>query len=454
MPSSRDLATSIGVNRSTVIRAYEELWALGYLESTSGSYTRVRKRVIKRVPEIDEELNTIFWKEILLNNYLPDFAKISEISAIISKNREDNISFEKLEPDSRLIDKSAISRCYREAIHTYGNRVFGYCKPAGYEPLLHSIVSHMRLHGVNTTDKSVLITNGSQNSLQIIFQAFISKGDTIAIESPTYSMIIPLAKHFGCKILEIEVNEDGMDISALRRHLNEHRIKMVYTMPTFHNPTSATMPQSNREELLKLCVENKIFIVEDSFEEEMKYFGKIHLPIKSMDSKGIVIYLGSFSKILAPGLRLGWVVADIECIKQLTSLRTIFDLSSNTINQIMLHKFFMEGYYELHIRRMLRAYKSRMQRALKALKKYMPSEKASWSDPYGGFLIWIKLNIKRRDIDIEDHFRKFGVTVISGERFFLSPPKELYIRVSISNCNEVEIVEGVKRMASAIETLD
>ncbi len=454
MPSSRDLSSSIGVNRSTVIRAYEELWALGYLESTPGSYTRVRKRVIKRAPEQGNILNARFWEERFSGNYLPDFDKISEVSAMITKEREASISFEKLEPDSRLIDNQVVSRCFREAIHSYGGSIYGYCNPRGYAPLRNSLVSHMRLHCVNSTDENVLITNGTQNSLQLIFQAFIAKGDTIAIESPTYSMIIPLIKHFGCKILEIPVKEDGMDISALREQLKTHRIKMVYTIPTFHNPTSVTMPQSKREELMALCVENKIIIIEDSFEEEMKYFGKVHLPIKSMDSNGIVIYLGSFSKILAPGFRLGWVIADIECIKRLTSLKTIFDLSSNTINQVMLHHFCKGGYYEMHIRKLQRAYKIRMKIALKALKIYLPSKKASWSEPFGGFLIWIKLNIRNKEIDIEDHFRKFGVTLINGNRFFLSAPSEQYIRISISNCTDLEIVEGIKRIATAIENLD
>lgn len=453
LPSSRQLSVSLGINRSTVIRAYEELWAMGYLESTPGSYTKVRKRKVQNQHANPITNKNKFWEDLFTGEFKPDPDKIKKFSQLISDNRDDIISFDRLEPDSRLIDERLISACFRDALTDSEQNIFGYCNPRGYEPLRHSIISHMRLHGVNTSEENILITNGSQNSLQLIFQAFLSKDDVIAVESPTYSMLIPLIKYFGCKIFEIPVTEKGMDIDLLEQYLREHPIKMIYTMPTFHNPTSVTMPQDRRERLLSICEKHKVIIIEDSIEEEMKYFGKVHLPIKSIDTHGVVIYLGSFSKILAPGFRIGWIIADKECIDRLTTLKTIFDLSSNTLSQIMLHRFCKSGYYELHIRKFLRAFRKRMKVALKSLKTYMPADKVNWTEPLGGFLIWLKLNIKRKDIDLEEHFRRYGVKIISGKSFFYNPPNEHYIRFSISKCNEAEIEEGVKRMAKAIEDL-
>jgi DNA-binding transcriptional MocR family regulator len=367
LPSSRELAISIGVNRSTVVRAYEELWALGYLDSTPGSYTKVRKRLLSNRKSDEFELKNVFSDEILNSYYNHDLKKIDEFFSIIESDNDSLISFNRLEPDTRLIDTKLINKCYRDTLANHKKKVFGYCHPRGYEPLRHSIVSHMRLHAVNSSDENILITNGSQNSLQLLFQAFISKNDIVAVESPTYSMLISLIKYFGCKILEIPMIEDGMDISVLKGYLNKFPIKMIYTMPTFHNPTSYTMSQAKREELLYLCEKHKIIIVEDSIEEELKYFGKVHLPIKSIDEHGLVIYLGSFSKILASGFRLGWIIADNECIRRLTSLKIMFDLSSNTFSQLMLHQFCNIGYYELHIRKLLRVFKSRMKTAIKEL---------------------------------------------------------------------------------------
>ncbi len=454
LPSSRELATSLGVNRSTVIRSYEELWALGYLESTPGSYTKVRKRLLNNRKSEEHDLKDVFSDEILNSYYKHDFKRIDEFFSKIGTDPDSIICFNRLEPDTRLIDNRLINKCYRDALANHKKKIFSYCHPRGYEPLRHSIESHMRLHGVNSNEENILITNGSQNSLQLLFQSFISKNDIVAAESPTYSMLIPLIKYFGCKILEIPVIEDGMDLSVLKDFLNKYPIKMIYTMPTFHNPTSVTMTQAKREELLYLCEKHKIIIVEDSIEEEMKYFGKVHLPIKSIDKHGLVIYLGSFSKILAPGLRLGWIVADKECIRRLTSLKTMFDLSSNTFSQIMLHQFCNNGYYELHIRKLLRVFKSRMKTALKTMRTFFPADKVSWSEPLGGFLIWIKLNIKKEDINIEEHFKNYGVMITDGNRFFYTSPKQCYIRLSISRSNEAEITEGIKRMARAIEDLE
>lgn len=453
LPSSRQLAISLGVNRSTVIRAYEELWALGYLESTPGSYTKVRRRKVQNHDAAPIANKTEFWDSLFTSSYTPDANKLNKFSLLVTSDSKSLISFDRLEPDSRLIDERWISSCFRDAMSDPDQRVFAYCHPRGYEPLRQSIISHMRLHGVNTSDENILITNGSQNSLQLIFQAFLSKDDTIAAESPTYSMLIPLIKYYGCKILEIPVTDKGMDIDVLEDYLKDHSVKMIYTMPTFHNPTSVTMPQDRRERLLSVCEKHNVIIVEDSIEEEMKYFGKVHMPIKSIDTHGVVIYLGSFSKILAPGFRIGWIIADKECITRLTALKTIFDLSTNSFSQIMLHRFCKSGYYELHIRKFLRAFKKRMKTALKALKTYMPADKVAWDEPLGGFLIWLKLNIKTKNVDLESHFKKYGVKITDGRAFFYTPIDEYYIRFSISKCNEEEIEEGVKRMAKAIEDL-
>ena len=229
---------------------------------------------------------------------------------------------------------------------------------------------------------------------------------------------------------------------------------MLFTMPTFQNPTAITMPQNKREELLSICEKNSIILIEDSIEEELKYFGKVHLPIKSIDHKNIVIYLGTFSKVLSPGLRLGWIIADKECIRKLTALKTIFDLSTNTFSQVLIYHFCNLGYYELHLRKCLRAFRKRMKVALKALKQYLPSEKASWNEPLGGFLIWVKIKINAQNINIEDHLSKFGVSVVDGKNFFIKPTNETFIRISISNCNESEIEEGIKRIGIALNAIN
>ncbi len=452
MPSSRQLASSLGVNRSTVIRAYEELWSLGYFESTPGSYTKVRKRKsIKHVNTgISKKEN--FWSNHFISDHNLNYYRLNNYGKGIREDA-DTINFQRLEPDSRLINKKAITACFRDALNETDQNIFGYCHSKGFEPLRGAIASHMRLHSVNIDTENVLITNGSQNSLQLIFQSFVGKDDSIAIETPTYSMLIPLIKYYGCKVYEIPMLSDGLDLEAFKNVVAHNKIKLIFTTPTFQNPTGVTMSQAKREELLSICEQNNVLIIEDSIEEELKYFGKVHLPIKSIDSNDMVIYLGTFSKILAPGLRLGWIIADKECIKRLTALKTIFDLSTNTFSQMLMYQYCKSGQYELHIRKCLRAFKKRMKTALKSLKKYLPKEKATWEEPLGGFLIWIKLNVDP-SVNIDEHFAKFGVKVIDGKHFFIDSPKEKYIRLSIAKCNEIEVEEGIKRLGEALKAID
>lgn len=452
MPSTRQLASSLGVNRSTVIRAYEELWSLGYFESTPGSYTRVRKRKSIKHVNAENSQKENFWSNHFVGDYNLNYDRLNNYGKGV-RDDADIINFQRLEPDSRLINKKTITACFRDALDETDQNIFGYCHSKGFEPLRKAIASHMRLHSVNIDAENVLITNGSQNSLQLIFQSFIGKDDSIAVETPTYSMLIPLVKYYCCKVYEIPMHSDGLDLKAFKKVVSQNKIKLIFTTPTFQNPTGITMSQVKREELLSICEHNNILIIEDSIEEELKYFGKVHLPIKSIDNNDMVIYLGTFSKILAPGLRLGWIIADKECIKRLTALKTIFDLSTNTFSQLLMYQYCKSGQYELHIRKCLRAFRKRMKTALKSLKKYLPKDKASWEEPLGGFLIWIKLNVDP-SMNIDEHFAKFGVKVIDGKNFFIDSPKEKYIRLSIAKCNEIEVEEGIKRLGEGLKAID
>lgn len=453
MPATRQLAFQVGVNRSTVARVYDELWALGYLESTPGSYTKVRKRV-KPVSAMVGNKDEMSWASIAGNGYQPDIAKSNRFAEVIEEEAGKTIGLHRLEPDVRLIDKAVISTCFRELMVDAEHNLFGYSHPRGFAPLRGEIVSHMRRHSINVADENVLISNGSQNSLQLIFQAFVASGDVIAVETPTYSLIVPLLRLCGARIVEIPCDSNGMDVEALARLLERERIKLVYTISTFNNPTGATMPQENREKLLSLCEKHNVIIVEDSIEEELKFFGKVHLPIKSIDRHGRVIYLGTFSKVLAPGLRTGWIIAHRDCISRLTALKTITDLSSNTLSQSLLYRFCHSGHYELHLRKLQRVFRKRMKVAIKALKRFLPADSVEWSEPMGGYLIWIKLLKVPEGTMLANHFKRYGVQVADGAAFFLTPPKERFIRISISKSNEHEIEEGIRRLGKAIVELE
>ena len=421
LPSTRELAKVIGVNRTTIIRVYEELLAQGYVESAQGSYTKVRKRPLV-VPVTEQEkteklTNQHIYQDVLDLQYEPMMYYL-ENGPIIEKGK---INFLQLSPDTRLLDKKKVKASMKAALDQTEINPFGFAHARGYQPLRQEIARQMKLHNIYADDKNILVTNSSLQSLQLIFQVFSKPGDYIAIENPTYSIVLHFIKIFRLRIIEIPVTGEGMDLTVLENVLKETPVRFIYTMPTYQNPTGVSMPQNKREELLHLCDGKDCIIIEDSIEEEMNYCGKAYLPIKSIDKKGQVIYLGTFTKILAPGLRIGWITGAPECIKKLTVVKSIFEISSGTINQIFLYNFFQKGYFESHLRKTIKVFRRRMKVAVNAIKKYVPADKIEWTKPNGGYMIWIKLLTKPVK-NIENHFSAYGVIIHNGQYFFVTQP--------------------------------
>jgi DNA-binding transcriptional MocR family regulator len=182
-----------------------------------------------------------------------------------------------------------------------------------------------------------------------------------------------------------------MDLDVLAARIAEHPPAIVYTMPNFQNPTGICTSQAHRERLLALCEARRIPILEDGFEEEMKYFGRVVLPIKSMDRRQLVIYCGTFSKVLFPGARIGWVAAARPCVERLAALRRFAEIAPSMILQAAMHDFCERGYYDRHVSRMHRLFRRRMQVALRSLRQHVKPTWAEWDEPKGGYLIWLRL---------------------------------------------------------------
>lgn len=452
LPATRQLARTIGVNRTTVIRVYEELWSQGYIESRPGAYTTVRKRkpisLMKDEDKVDNQQKVNIFSD---NLHLPYDLMIHYIENEVDIEKG-KINFLQLAPDKRLLDKKKLNAGMRDVLNETKNKPFDFPHARGYQPLRQEIIRHMKLHSIYAEDKNVLVTNGSLQSFQLILQVFSKPGDYIAIESPTHSIILLFIKIFHLKVVEIPITDEGMDLTVLRSAIGKMPLRFIYTMPTYQNPTGKSLTQKNREELLQICEGKDCIILEDSIEEEMSYIGKAYLPVKSIDHRGQVIYLGSFAKILAPGIRVGWIIGSVECIKKLTVVKSIFEISSSSINQLFLYNFLNTGAFELHMRKVMRVARKRMKVAVNSIRKYISADKIEWTEPTGGYLIWVKL-LTRRMENIENHFSDYGVMVHNGKYFFTKEQPWNYIRICISQANESEIEEGIKKMAEAIEAI-
>jgi DNA-binding transcriptional MocR family regulator len=451
LPSTRKLATKLGLHRSTVALAYQELWSLGFVDLVPGATARVRSRR-KIAARVDRSMQGIVnWKTVSStagNDIYEKYLHYPQYSG----GKNTNIDFNRLTVDPRLFPKEQFRSCLNQVMKKQGAELLGYGDPVGYPPLREHLARNLQQHGIAVDADEILITNGSQQGIDLIFRMVAAPGKSIAFESPTYSGMLPLLRFSGLKALEIPVCPDGMNLAILEDHLRRDSPALIYTMPNFQNPTGASTSQAHREKLLALSEQYRIPILEDGFEEEMKYFGKVVLPVKSMDKHHLVIYCGTYSKVIFPGIRIGWIVAERECIQRLTAIKRFSELSSSMVLQAAMHQFCKNGYYDRHISRMHRVFRKRMQTALTALHDHILPEWAEWTEPSGGYLIWLRLKpFSAIAPDWSRLFDAYGVSVSCGTDFFFSEGSDAYFRLSIATLNEKEIEEGVLRLSKLLQ---
>ncbi len=449
LPSTRRLAQLLGVHRSTVALAYQELWAQGWIDQRPGSAPSVRAR-LAQAPEASTKPCVSFDWGGLASSPAKD-ALEAHRDWMKNVSKAGFINFSSLHMDPRLFPVDEFRACLAKAMKKGGTTLLTYGDRQGFKPLREFLARRMALHGVDTSAEDILITNGSQQALDLLLRMVAQPGSSIAIETPTYSLFLSLLRLKGLKAIEIPYGVDGMDLSALKTALERDRPSMIYTMPNFQNPTGHSTSQASREGLLELSARYDVPILEDGFQEEMKYFGRVIPPIKAMDRQGLVAYCGSFSKVLFAGVRVGWVVAPKACIEQLVALRHFSEIMPTMILHAALYEFCERGLYDLHISRMHRVYRKRMQTALRALRQYLDPVWAEWEEPNGGYLIW--LNLKAPDKgkpDWERAFEEAGVQASPGNYYSPSGDRPSWIRLSISLLDEDEIEEGVRRLASAL----
>jgi DNA-binding transcriptional MocR family regulator len=453
LPATRVFADRLGVHRTTVVRAFDELRALGYIEGRVGSYTTVRERPRWprcRAPETpDQEGDSFDWTSrwnpgtVALNGH-------PAMELVLPPTLPNQIDFEHLSADPVLAPDGVFKRCLKHVlVHARGSAL-DYTEAAGWYPLRETIAARMGHHGIAVSPDETIITAGAQQALDLLLRLLVNAGDTIVVEAPTYGMAHALFRLHGVRPLEIPMLKDGLDLDRLERKMAREQPRFVFTMPNFQNPTGITTAQAHRERLLSVCEQHSVPIVEDGFEEEMKYFGQAVLPVKSMDANGIVLYVGTFSKVVFPGLRLGWIAAPRRVIEPLTDLHHAACLAGNTLAQAAVARFCSGGEYELHLRRVHRVYRRRMQTMLRGLELHMP-ERCSWTKPEGGYTIWLTLPpTEVSEAELVKRCAHAGVQVSAGHRYFLRPTKTAHLRLSISKVDQAEIEEGCRRLGRVL----
>jgi len=454
LPPSRELARRLGVNRSTVYQAYADLQAQGYLLSRPGSYNVVQAR--RKEVAYDPDRRGMFdWARLSTAGARAAHDANLALASGAASHRPDKgriVDFASLEVDPRLYPLAEFRSVVRRVLAESGRDALRYGELKGYLPLRAGIARRLRLHGISVSEDEILITSGSQEGLDLLIRLLCPQGSRVAVEVPTYARFLPLLALNGVEPVPVPMTPAGMDLDALERVLEAGRIRFVYSMPNFHNPTGITTQHAHRERLLSICQTRGVPLLEDGFEEDMKYFGKVPLPLKSIDTRGVVIYLGTFSKALFSGLRIGWVTADRDCIDRLAAVKRFSDLGMSPLTQMAIERFCRLGFYDLNLKRIHRVYRRRLTVTLEEMDRRMPKN-VTWTRPVGGYTLWVKLPRKIGAAELRGHLAGYGIAATPGAEFFPGGRPSEYLRLCIARPDEDEIRTGIRRLGQALAAL-
>lgn len=332
-----------------------------------------------------------------------------------------------------------------------GERALQYSTTEGYLPLREQIVKLMKGNEIDADADRVLITTGSQQGLDLSGKVFIDEGDTVICERPTYLAAINAFNTYLPNFVEVGMDEDGMIMEELEECLKANPgAKFIYTIPDFQNPTGRTMSIDRRKKIIELANKFDAIIIEDNPYGELRYEGEKLPAIKHFDIEGRVIYLGTLSKILSPGLRIGWVYASQDIVSKYILFKQGSDLHTNTLAQMEASEFMNMYGIQDHISRLIRVYKGRRDIMIDAINREFPKEIKS-TKPQGGLFLWVEFptNINARDLLVR--CLEKNVAFVPGGSSFAKGGNENTARLNFSNAKEEKIVEGIKRMAEALK---
>ncbi len=383
--------------------------------------------------------------------------KASEIRELLKWVNENVISFGGGMPEPSSFPVKEIMEVTRDILSTKAEKALQYGTTGGVLELKEELTKFMSKVGIKVDGpEDIIITVGSQEALDIVGRLFINPGDYIITESPTYLAALQAFRIYGPKLIGIPMDNEGIRVDILedtvRKIINGGgKLKFIYVVPTGQNPTGITMSEERRKALIDVANRYDLLVIEDDPYGYI-YFGDNDPPtrLKAMDSEGRVIYLSTFSKIAAPGLRLGWVTASSEVIRWFELAKQSIDLHTSTLNQYIAAELLRRGTIEKNIPRIKEIYRSKRDLMLQALSEYMPSG-VTWTKPSAGMFIWLTAPEK---IDTGEMLgiaiKKYGVAYVPGKSFYPNEEKHNDMRLNFTYPTSQQIFEGIKRLALVI----
>ncbi len=443
LPSQRALAKEFGVNRSTVVMALEELESFGILKGEVGKGTQV----ISNTWSLLISASTPDWSQYLRSGLFKE--NIPTIRTINKMEFEEGIlrlGTGELSP--RLYPEEMMKEIFSRLPHSISS--LNYVEPLGLLELREVICERLKKKAIHCKPSNVLITSGSLQALQLISVSMLKQGSTIFTEAPSYIKSLQVFQSAGMKLLGVPIDREGIQYWQMASEQKSGEEALLYTIPTFHNPTGYVMTARRRQELFKFCTDNRLPIIEDDAYGDLWIDEEPPTPLKSMDQNGMILYVGTISKTLFPGLRVGWMVGSESVVDRLGDVKMQMDYGASSVSQWVLKEIMSGNAYDQYLEGTRHALKNRRNAMIAALKTHF-NHLAFWDIPKGGFYIWVTL---KKQVSIDKLFRealKEGILLNPGSIYDFK--KSNTLRLSYAYVDEEKIMGSLEKLAVIVRKM-
>ncbi|WP_199613554.1 aminotransferase-like domain-containing protein [Paenibacillus alkalitolerans] len=439
LPSTRELSLLLDVSRNTVIAAYAGLEEDGFVYAVQGKGSYVAAALTPHgaaVPSCE-----IDWQS-RINGYARQAAELDRMKRGIRADKS-VISFTSIAPDETLFDLDNVKRAFLDRMAIEGNVLLNYGYAKGYKPLIDYMLKYMEHKGVDLSGKDMLITSGFTEAFDIVLSALRRKdGGSVICENPTHHTAIKNLKLHGFEITGVPMEHDGINLAELERALTERSYDCAYFVPSYHNPTGIVTSPEKRQAIMQLMARHRIPVIEDGFNEELRYSGSHVSPLIATAGQGNgVIYLGSFSKVLFPGLRVGWVLADRKLIDFLESIKRARSIHTSTLDQSVLFQYLHNGNLEKYLKKARAEYKRKYEWTKICCETHLPYKKLSGD---GGLHLFVEFDERFDTTALLNACAGQGVIFTPGDMFYTDGGGRHTMRLGFSRVRYEDIGKGIE----------
>lgn len=446
LPSTRELAERLGINRLTALRAFQAMHRAGIVRVQPGRGYYVAKRQ-------DQAMTGGMPRELFGAPATYEAHPESAFSETVRSARDMPLSFAVGYPDISMLPLKQIRRLFARWSDVFAGGDLAYQAPGGHPMLRQQLWRYLEERGIaKTEDRELLVTNGAQHALDIFVRTFRKDTGMVAMETPAYYGALAVIRLNGFTALPILQDDQGLSVASLAALCKTRRFDFLYTNPTFNNPTGRTLSRQRRQAILELAREYQFIVLEDDTYADLGFGGARPLSLAAMDGENRVCHIGSFSKSFMPGLRMGYIVGSKAAIQHMADIHGVNDMCSSTLSQLVLFDALESGFYDRHVKRMRAAYAKRCRVMSEVMHEEMTSG-CRFTVPKGGFFYWIRLPERIDCRELRQRCNTVGVDVALGPDFFGEGFGGNYVRLNFTLLDEPDIRLGIRLISTQIKSM-